>query len=203
MVLAGLFIIGSCATLALWYYFTPSYAAVGYMPTQPVPYSHAIHVGQLGMDCRYCHTFVDNGAVANIPDAGTCMNCHATILPDSPALAPVRASHETGQPVNWVRIHRVPDFVYFNHSVHVARGVSCVDCHGRVDQMEEVAQQQPLSMGWCLDCHRNPEQFLRDPALVTDLAWQPADKAEQIAENIKRIHDWQINPPQSCSGCHR
>ncbi len=203
LALLALVLGGTVTVFAVWYYFTPTYSAVGYMPTQPVPYSHAIHVEQLGLDCRYCHTYVDNSDHANIPDAGTCMNCHNAILPDSPALAPIRASYESGQPVNWVRIHRLPDFVYFNHSVHVARGVSCVECHGRVDTMDVVSQQKPLSMGWCLECHRNPEQFMRDPALVTDLAWQAASQDELLEENIRRIHNWQVTPPQSCSGCHR
>lgn len=201
--IGGIVFLACLVTLILWYYFTPTYSAVGYQPTQPVPYSHAIHVGQLGLDCRYCHTYVENSNMANVPDAGTCMNCHISVKADSPALAPIRDSWKSGQPVNWVRVHRLPDFVYFNHSIHVARGVSCVECHGRVDQEDVIAQQKPLSMGWCLDCHRHPEQRLRDPALVTDLAWQPPSQAQLVQDNIKRIHDWQIAPPQACSGCHR
>jgi len=121
---------------------------VGYQPVQPVPYSHALHVGQLGIDCRYCHNTVEVAAQAAIPPTQTCMNCHAKIRAQSPKLLPVRESYATGMPVHWMRVHDLPDFVYFNHSAHVRRGVSCVECHGRVDKMEVVYQQEPLSMGW-------------------------------------------------------
>lgn len=202
-IIAGLVILVTLIVIAVTYYFTPKYTTVGYMPTQPVPYSHALHVGQLGLDCRYCHTFVDQSEHANIPDAGTCMNCHNSILPDSPALAPIRASYESGEPVDWVRIHRTPDYVYFDHSVHVNRGVSCVECHGRVDQMEVVWQDQPLSMAFCLECHRNPEQFVRPLDKVYQLDWKPSSEEEQRIMGTQLVHDWQISPPQSCSGCHR
>ena len=186
------------------YYATPKYTRVGYAPTQPVPFSHALHAGQLGLDCRYCHSNVEKSGHSNVPTAQTCMNCHNQIKTDSPLLAPVRESYATGNPVPWVKIHQAPDYVYFNHSVHVARGVSCVECHGKINEMEVVHHSKPLSMSWCLDCHRAPEKVLRDPALVTQLDWQhPGGTEGQIEQGKKFVHDWNVQPPQSCSGCHR
>lgn len=186
------------------YYATPKYTRVGYAPTQPVPFSHALHAGQLGMDCRYCHSNVEKSGHANIPTAQTCMNCHNQVKTDSPLLAPVREAYESGGSVPWVKIHQAPDYVYFNHSVHVARGVSCVECHGQINEMEVVSHAKPLSMGWCLDCHREPEKFVRDPKLVTNLDWKhPGGEKARVEEGKKFVHDWNIQPPQSCSGCHR
>jgi len=186
------------------YYATPKYTRVGYAPNQPVPFSHALHSGQLGMDCRYCHSNVEKSGYANVPTAQTCMNCHNQIKVDSPLLAPVRESYASGGSVPWVKIHEAPDYVYFNHAVHVARGVSCVDCHGQINEMEVVYHAKPLSMGWCLDCHREPERVLRDPALVTNLDWKhPGGEKGQLEQGKKFVHDWNIQPPQSCSGCHR
>lgn len=185
-------------TALVWYGFSPQTTDVGYQPKQPVPYSHALHAGQMGIDCRYCHTTVDQAALAAIPPTETCMNCHRLVRKDSPRLLAVRESHATGMPVEWVKVHNLPDYVYFNHSAHVTRGVGCASCHGRVDQMEEVHQVQPLSMSWCLDCHRAPEQHLRPPAEVTNMNFQP--DAAQGAE-LRKLNN--INPPTYCSGCHR
>jgi hypothetical protein len=186
------------------YYATPKYTRVGYAPDQPVPFSHALHSGQLGLDCRYCHSNVEKSGHSNVPTAQTCMNCHNQIKTDSPLLAPVRESYASGNPVPWVKIHQAPDYVYFNHAVHVARGVSCVECHGQINEMEVVHHAKPLSMGWCLECHREPEKVLRDPALVTNLDWKHPEGAEgQLEQGKKFVHDWNVQPPQSCSGCHR
>jgi hypothetical protein len=186
------------------YYATPKYTRVGYAPQQPVPFSHALHSGQLGIDCRYCHSNVEKSGHSNIPTAQTCMNCHNQIKTDSPLLAPVRASFESGNPVPWVNVHEVPDYVYFNHAVHVARGVSCVECHGQINEMEVVKHAKPFSMGWCLECHREPETVLRDPKLVTNLDWKhPGGAQGQATDGKKFVHDWNVQPPQSCSGCHR
>jgi len=199
-----LFVLGGIATAGVSYYMTPSYTRVGYAPTQPVPFSHAIHAGQLGIDCRYCHVGVDKGPASTVPTAQTCMNCHNQVKIDSPLLAVVRESYETGEPVPWVKVHQVPDYVYFNHSAHITRGVSCVECHGRVDQMDTVTHSKSLSMSFCLDCHRNPEAAVRPLDKVTDLAWEhPEGKAGQLRDGAKFVHDWNIKPPQSCSGCHR
>ncbi len=198
------FVLGGIATAATTYYATNKYTNVGYAPVQPVPFSHALHSGQLGIDCRYCHVGVDKGPTSTVPTAQTCMNCHNQVKADSPLLQVVRDSYASGDPVPWVKVHQAPDYVYFNHSVHIARGVSCVECHGQVDQMDVVHQAKPLSMGFCLDCHREPEKFVRDPKLVTQLDWKhPRGVEGQLEDGKKFVHDWNIKPPQSCSGCHR
>lgn len=173
-------VLGLGTVVAVAYYFTPKYTRVGYQPTQPVPFSHALHVGQLGMDCRLCHSHVEVSSHSNVPVNETCFNCHGpgrgNIRTDSPNLELVREAHESGQPIDWVKVHQAPDYVYFNHSVHIARGVSCASCHGRVDQMEEVWHHEPHSMGWCLDCHREPEKHLRPLDQIYNLAWEPSDE---------------------------
>ncbi len=202
-VIAALTLVVLTTSALAYFYLTPDYANKGYMPRQPVAYSHELHVGQLGLDCRYCHDNVDKSEHAKIPDAATCMNCHSLIKTDSPALEPIRRSYNTGEPVAWIKIHKTPDYVYFNHAVHVNRGVSCVECHGRVDQMKEVYQAKSLTMGFCLDCHMNPTDRVRPNEQVTNLAWQ-ADKPQSslpLAERMVEKHG--INPPISCSGCHR
>lgn len=174
---------------------------VGYQPRQPVAFSHALHAGELGMDCRYCHTSVERAGHAAIPPTQTCMNCHAQIRAQSPRLLPVRDSHASGLPVEWVRVHDLPDYAYFNHSVHVNRGIGCVSCHGRVDKMEVVYQDQPLTMGWCLDCHRNPERHLRPVEAVTKMDYAPGEPQADVGRRLRDAHT--INPPTDCSACHR
>ncbi|MCB0717216.1 MAG: cytochrome c3 family protein [Bacteroidetes bacterium] len=191
---------GVFAIFFVWYYFSPEYTDVGYMPEQPVPYSHALHVGQVGIDCQYCHSNVESSAHANIPPTQTCMNCHSQIKTDSPKLLPVRESWATDLPVEWINVHMLPDYVHFSHQVHVKNGVGCETCHGRIDQMEVVRQVEPLSMGWCLECHRQPELYLRPNDQVTTMGFvQPADFVER---NAQRIIDEQILPPTNCSACH-
>lgn len=188
--------------VGLAYYLTwPTVMETGYTPVQPVPYSHKLHAGNMGMDCYYCHTTVEKAAHAAVPPAETCMNCHHRVKEKSALLAPVREAYETGKPVPWVNVHVLPDYVYFNHSVHVGAGVSCVSCHGRVDQMVEVKQVEPLSMGWCLECHRAPEKHLRPVEFVTKLDWKPQGDPVELGRQIKQAKG--INPPQTCSGCHR
>lgn len=198
-----LFVLGGIATAGVTYYMTPKYTRVGYAPVQPVPFSHALHAGQLGIDCRYCHSSVERSWYANIPTAQTCMNCHDQIKTTSPLLAVVRRSYETGAPVPWVQIHRTPDYVYFNHAIHVNRGISCVECHGRVDQMDTVREVKSLAMGFCLDCHRDPAAHVRPLDEVTNLGWKASSPEAQLAMGRKFVHDWKINPPQTCYGCHR
>ena len=180
---------------------SPQATAVGYQPQQPVPYSHALHAGKLGIDCRYCHTTVEVAAHAAVPPTQTCMNCHAKIRAESPKLIPVRESSATGLPVPWVRVHDLPDYVYFNHSAHVRRGVGCVECHGRVDTMEVVTQVERLSMGWCLDCHRNPERHLRPPEMATRMDWVPPEDPEVYGRRLRLANN--INPSTDCWTCHR
>jgi len=184
---------------------SPITTAVGYSPLQPVPYSHALHAGRLGIDCRYCHTTVEKAAFAALPPTQTCMNCHSTIRTQSALLLPVRQSWATGFPVEWVKIHDLPHYVYFNHSAHVNHGVGCIECHGRVDQMD---QAKPLSMGWCLDCHRDPGSHLRPrDVAVTDMNWTPQDSGQDPAELARRlVKDYAIRDKAymtSCSTCHR
>jgi hypothetical protein len=188
-------------TILVWFGFSPKALEVGYQPEQPVPYSHALHVGQLGLDCRYCHTSVEVAAKASIPPTQTCMNCHSNVRTNSEKLIPIRESFATGMPVEWIRVHDLPDYVYFNHSAHVRRGVGCVSCHGRIDTMEVVYKVETLSMGWCLDCHRNPEQHLRPVEFVTQLDWVPEKDQLALGAELREINN--INPPQDCNTCHR
>ena len=204
-ILIFLAVLGGVAAAGITYYATPAYLRVGYAPVQPVPFDHSLHAGQLGMDCRYCHASVEKSATSSVPAAQTCMNCHSIIKTQSPLLEVVRQSYATGEPVPWVKIHANPDYVYFNHSVHVNRGVSCVECHGKVNEMQVVHQAEAHSMSWCLDCHRNPAARIREPKDVFNL--DSARLADQGPEGQKKaqeyIHNWKVLPPQSCSGCHR
>jgi hypothetical protein len=179
----------------------PRVIMTGYQPTQPVPYSHKLHAGDLGMDCYYCHFTADKAPHAAVPPTQVCMNCHTRVKPTSPRLERVVDSFNSGKPIQWVRVHRVPDYVFFNHQAHVTAGVSCVSCHGRVDQMVEVKQVEPLNMAFCLDCHRHPAPNIRPVEQVTNLAWKPDRDPAAIGREI--IEARGINPPQNCSGCHR
>lgn len=194
-------VLGAGATGFIWYYGSPWYTDVGYRPTQPVPFSHKLHAGDLGMDCRYCHSQVEQSSHANIPAATTCMNCHGIILKDSPKLLPIREAVATGKPVQWNRVHKLPDYAYFDHSAHLRAGVSCFSCHGNVPQEEIIMQKEPLSMSWCLDCHRNPTPNLRPSDQVTNFKWTPPADFANMAQQIK--NDKKLNPPTDCSGCHR
>lgn len=189
------------AILLVWYGGSPKTTDVGYQPQQPVPFSHKMHAGELGMDCRYCHTTVEKASFAALPPTDICMGCHANIRTTSDKLIPIRESHATGLPVPWIKVHDLPDYVYFDHSAHVTRGVSCVECHGRVDRMEVVYQKETLSMGWCLDCHRNPDSHLRPADLVTQLDWKPAEDPAALGARLRSEHG--IDPSTDCSVCHR
>jgi len=197
----GLGVAALVASAFIWYYFSPEYTDVGYQPVQPVPYSHKLHAGDLEIDCRYCHAQVEVAAVASVPPTQVCMNCHALVKRDSPLIAPIVASAADDRPMRWVRVHQVPEYAYFNHGVHVRAGVGCQSCHGDVRSMEVVAQMKPLSMGWCLDCHRRPDNDLRPLDEITNTSWSPPkDQAELAAQYIAERH---IAPPEDCTGCHR
>lgn len=190
----------------IWYYGTDKFWSVGYTPNQPVDYSHKLHAGDMGMDCRYCHNTVERSGYAAVPPVQTCMNCHAKVKTESVKLLPVREAWATGEPIPWVKVHNLPDYSYFNHSAHVAAGVGCNTCHGRVDQMVKVGQVAPLTMGWCLECHRNPGPFLRPKSEVTNMAWEPKKLANgEIDMTVPAITSdgRKVNPPLHCSGCHR
>ncbi len=202
-ILIYLFVLGGTVTAGVTYYCTPKYLRVGYQPVQPVPFDHSLHAGQLALDCRYCHSNVDQSGFANIPTSQTCMNCHQQVKPQSPLLAVVRASYETGDPVPWVQIHQVPDYVYFNHAIHVNRGIGCVECHGKVNEMPVVYHAESLAMKFCLNCHRDPAAYLRTPDEVYNLESPRLAAAGHAAEAARLVRDWRIKPPESCSGCHR
>jgi len=202
LIIVGVLLTATGVTAGVWYYFTNKYTDVGYMPVQPVAFSHSIHADQLGIDCRYCHNAVEKSWYSNIPASSVCMNCHNQVLKDDPKLAVVRDSFQTGKPIPWVQIHKLPDYAYFNHSVHVNRGVSCVECHGQINHMDEVHQDKPLTMSFCLDCHRHPELHLRPPDKITDLDWKISPEQQKV-NGQKLVHDWKVESLQNCSTCHR
>jgi hypothetical protein len=171
---------------------------------QPVQFSHAHHVGGMGIDCRYCHTSVEDAAFANIPPTKTCMNCHSQIWANAPILEPVRASFRDNTPLAWTRVHDLPDFVYFNHSIHVKQGVGCATCHGPVDKMPLVYQEATLFMSWCLDCHRDPAKYIRPREEVFNMAWQrPADDPGLGERLVQEYQIASVSQLTSCSTCHR
>jgi len=202
VVVCGLVFCG-VTTAGVAYYFTPKFTRVGYQPGQPAAFSHALHVGQIGMDCRFCHAFVEVASHADMPSTQVCMSCHTQITPDSPKLEAVRESWKSGRPLDWVRVNQVPDYAYFNHAAHVRRGVTCQSCHGPVPNMEALYQDQPQSMAWCLDCHRAPENHLRPPGAVFDIRWAPGSGAADFMAGQKVRRTQESAPPLSCGACHR
>ncbi|HZS06864.1 MAG TPA: cytochrome c3 family protein [Blastocatellia bacterium] len=197
---------GGLATFAgagtTYFISQPEFTDIGYQPTQPVPYSHKLHAGQIGMDCRFCHSTVEKTGFAAIPPTQTCMLCHTAIKNDSPKLARIRESFATGNPVEWKKVHKVADFAYFNHSAHVNAGVGCSTCHGRIDQMDVVKQVSPVSMPWCIACHKEPEKVLRPLDQITKMDWEPG--SDQVEKGRQFVKDRKIKPPvENCWGCHR
>src|SRR5215207_10927039 len=171
---------------------------------QPVQFSHQHHAGGIGIECRYCHTSVEVSASAGIPPTKTCINCHSQIWSTSPYLEPVRASFRDDKPLNWTRVHDLPDFVYFNHSIHVRKGVGCETCHGRVDRMPLMYQEAPLTMQWCVNCHRDPAKFVRPRDQVYNMAWErPADDPGLGARLVTEYKIGSVEQLTSCSTCHR
>jgi hypothetical protein len=168
---------------------------------QPIQFSHERHVGGNGIDCRYCHTSVEDSPFAGIPPTKTCMNCHSQLFAQSPFLLPVRASFERGRAIEWTRVHNLPDFVHFDHSIHVNKGVGCTTCHGPVDRMPLMAQETSLQMEWCLGCHRRPEQYVRPRAAVFDVNYEPP--SDQVALGTRLVAEYQIQKLTSCSTCHQ
>jgi hypothetical protein len=183
--------------------WSPYSTRVGIPIEQPVPFSHEHHVAGLGIDCRYCHTSVEESAFAGLPPTHTCMTCHSQVWKDAPVLAPVRASLASGVPLKWNRIHDLPDFVYFNHSIHVAKGIGCSTCHGAVNEMPLTWKTESLYMQWCLDCHRNPEQFIRPRDQVFNMSWTP--QSNQLARGFELVREFRVHSKQitDCSTCHR
>ncbi len=208
-VVAGVLLVAPVyVVLLVAYGATPETLYVGYEPEQPVPYSHLLHASELGMDCRYCHNTVDVSKHASIPPTATCINCHDAnlgIQKNSPKLALVHESAATGLGIPWVRIHDLPDYAYFSHAAHVNKGVGCVTCHGRVDRMEVVYQAEPLSMGWCIDCHRAPEQHLRPLNEITNMRYDPQVELT-LDQRLELKREYNIRDARyltSCTICHR
>jgi hypothetical protein len=171
---------------------------------QPIQFSHAHHVGGMGIDCRYCHTSVEESAFANIPPTKTCMNCHSQIWTTAPILEPVRASFRDNKPLRWTRVHDLPDFVYFNHSIHVKQGVGCATCHGQIEKMPLVYQENTLMMQWCLNCHRNPEKYIRPRDQVFNMTWErPADDPGLGERRVKEYNIASVGQLTPWSTCHR
>jgi len=168
---------------------------------QPVPFSHEHHVGGLGIDCRYCHTSVENSSFAGIPPTKICMNCHSQIWNTSAMLEPVRTSFRSDESIRWIRVHDLPDYVYFNHSIHVAKGIGCTSCHGPINKMPLTWQQASLQMAWCLECHRHPERFVRPRSEVFNVTYQPPANQEELGRKL--VREYKIQSLTRCSTCHR
>jgi hypothetical protein len=191
-------------SLTLGLYWSSYVTDSGVAEAQPIPFSHKHHVGELGLDCRYCHTSVEKTASAGMPSTHTCMTCHSQIWQNSPILAPVRDSYKTQTPISWNRIYRLPDYVYFNHSIHVKKGIGCTSCHGQIDRMPITAKHQAFYMRQCIDCHRNPEKQIRPESEVFNLNWQPGpDQERQGALLVKSNHIPRKQILTDCTTCHR
>lgn len=180
---------------------TPYYSREDYPVYQPVPFDHRHHVADDGIDCRYCHQLVETSSTAGFPSVATCMNCHSQIWNKSPSLAPVRTAYFRDLPIRWQRVHRLPDYVYFNHAIHVSKGVGCVECHGRVDEMAAVMQVTPMTMGWCLECHRDPAPRLRPREAIFDMEWSPTEDRRQLGNELMDMYE--VHARTSCTTCHR
>ena len=197
----GVFILGLLGFALYEIELSPWYTDQNVAREQPVPFSHKHHAGELGIDCRYCHTSVETSAFAGLPPTETCMSCHSQIWTNAAMLEPVRASFRTGQSLEWTRVHDLPDFVYFNHSIHVNKGIGCSTCHGRVDQMPLTYSVNTLYMQWCIECHRNPAQFVRPRDQVFNIAYQYPDNQKELG--MRLVKEYKIQSLTDCVTCHR
>lgn len=187
---------------AYWVYIrTPLFTGVGFQQPQPVPFSHQIHAGELGIDCRYCHTTVETEAFAGMPDTKTCMNCHTIVRNQDPLLAPIRDSFNTGKAMQWTTVNDLPDYVFFDHSIHINKGIGCSSCHGQVDQEPLMSKGASLQMGFCINCHMHPEQNVRPRDQVFNMSWKPP--ANQVQMGTQLVQEYHIQTKLSCSVCHR
>jgi hypothetical protein len=200
-IFGALFLVGGLLWVLLLYQRSSYVTLRGVPTTQPVPFSHQHHVGGVGLDCRYCHTSVEKSSFAGIPPTQTCMGCHARLWNDAPVLAPVRDSYAKGESLRWNRVHNLADFAFFDHSVHVAKGVACVTCHGRVDQMPLMYKQNTLQMEWCLDCHRHPEENLTPKEELFKMDYEPSEPLAQMRMRLK--DSYKIHTRTDCTTCHR
>jgi hypothetical protein len=199
-IFGALFILAGAIAVGAMLVRSPYYTEAGVIREQPVPFNHKHHVGDIGIDCRYCHTSVEDSAFAGIPPTKTCMNCHGELYNDSPTLEPVRESFRTGQPLQWTRVHDLADFAYFNHSIHVSAGFACETCHGPVNKMPLMWREHSLQMRWCLDCHRNPEKYIRPRDAVFRFDWTPSPDGPSPDELIDM---YDVQSKTNCSICHR
>ncbi len=198
-IVGGIFLVGLLGWLVYQFNRSPYVTQQGVQLEQPVPFSHQHHVAGLGIDCRYCHTSVEESSFAGIPPIATCMNCHSQIWTEAPLLEPIREAYRSGIPVRWERVHRLADFVQFNHSIHVSKGIGCASCHGEVQKMQLTYQSSPMTMQWCLECHRKPERHVRPRDKVFDMEWQAEDQKTLGAQLVK---EYRIQSKMNCSVCH-
>ncbi|MBR9975865.1 MAG: cytochrome c3 family protein [Bacteroidetes bacterium] len=191
LAIAGLLVLAAVGAVSFYFLRHPSVMDVGYRPQQPVPFDHRLHVSDLGISCVYCHTSVETSPHSTVPTTQTCMNCHISVKADSPKLQLVRESYEQNIPIEWVRVHKLPDYAFFNHSRHINAGIDCASCHGEVEKQGVIVQKQPLTMGWCLSCHRDPETYSVRTREITGVDVDPALLARPLRQG-----------PQNCSSCH-
>jgi hypothetical protein len=194
-------LVAAVLCVGYWVVGSPYETREGNPRDQPVPFSHKHHVGGLGIDCRYCHSTVEVSSFADIPPTSICMNCHSQMWTTAPALEPVRESFRTGRSIQWTRVYELPEYVYFDHSIHVNKGIGCSSCHGRVDRMALTWQAVPLTMSWCLDCHRNPEQYVRPKSEVFSMSYAAPANQEELGKRLVKEYD--IQRATNCSDCHR
>ncbi len=191
------------AVALAWRGYVASQPPMGQPVKQPVPFSHKHHVKEVGLDCRYCHTAVETSSYAGIPPTTTCMTCHSQLFRTAPMLAPVRRSLAEGRSLGWNRVHLLADFVYFDHSIHLHQGVGCVTCHGPVDEMQLTYRAEPLTMRWCLECHREPERHLRPREHVFDMDWKPPRDQLSLGRELVARYGIDTSRLADCSVCHR
>lgn len=202
-IFGAILIVGVILALLYFYYRSPYATQVGVVQPQPVPFSHEHHVSGLGIDCRYCHTAVEDSSFAGVPPTHTCMTCHSQIWVDSPMLEPVRQSYQTGIPLPWARVHDMADFVYFNHAAHVNNGIGCSSCHGDVSNMPLVYKAEPMTMGWCLECHRDPARNLRPQDEIFNMQWQPPPDQNEVGQQLLADYGIEHERLSDCYICHR
>jgi hypothetical protein len=203
-ILGALVLLAAVAGFLVWWTHSPTFNKVGVTVPQPVPFPHSMHVAVVGIDCRYCHDSVDKSSFANLPPTETCMSCHSQIKTERALLAPVRDSWSNGTPIEWNRVNQLPDYVFFDHQIHVKKGVGCETCHGRLDQVATAVKAETFYMAWCLDCHRNPEQYIRPVENVYDVGYKPAEDQKVLgARLIEEYGIMSSSQLMDCSICHR
>jgi NAD-dependent SIR2 family protein deacetylase len=203
MIFGAVFVLALLAWIGAMVHRSPYVTMASVIREQPVPFSHEHHFAGLGIDCRYCHTSVETSSFAGIPPIKTCMTCHSKIWTSADLLEPIRASWRTGVALQWQRVHILPDYVFFNHSIHVQKGMGCSTCHGRVDQMPLMAKVASMQMEWCLQCHREPERFIRPEAEIFNMQWEPPDNQSELGRQLVKEYNIPVRRLTDCYTCHR